>query len=73
MKRVTKKVPLLPNSAKKYTLISDLLRSEPYPEKTPFSENFSMHMLTHRESGPPGCTMNSLFDEDIFQTHPPPP
>ena len=47
MKRVTKKVPLFPNSAKKDTLISDLLRSEPHSEKAPFSVNFRTHMLTH--------------------------
>ncbi len=33
MKRVTKKVPIFLNSAKKDTHISDLLRSEPQFEK----------------------------------------
>ncbi len=47
MKNVTKQVHLFPNSAKKDTLITDLLRSEPQSKKTPFSENFRTHMLTY--------------------------
>ncbi len=55
MKRVRKKVPLLPKSAKKDTLFSDLLRSEPHSEKdTLFCEFLNTHVNTHRKCEPPG-------------------
>ena len=55
MKRVMKKVPLLPKSAKKDTLFSDLLRSEPHSEKgTLFCEFLNMHVNTYSKCGPPG-------------------
>ncbi len=55
MKGVTKKVPLFPNSAKKDTLISDLLRSEPRSKKgTLFWEFPYTHVNTYRKSVPPG-------------------
>ena len=55
MKMVMKKVPLLPKSAKKDTLSSDLLRSEPHSEKgTLFWEFLDKHVNTYRKSGPPG-------------------
>ncbi len=57
-----KKVPLLLKSAKKYTLFSDLLRSEPHLEKgTLFCEFLNMHVNTYRKCGPPGvCTTRGL-------------
>ncbi len=59
MKRVMKKVPLLPKSAKKDTLISDLLRSEPHFEKgTLFCEFLNTHVNTFCKCGPPGCFLN---------------
>ncbi len=39
MMKLMKKVLLLPKSAKKDTLISDLLRSEPHSKESAFSEN----------------------------------
>ena len=49
MKRVMKKVPLLPKSAKKDTLFSDLLRSEPHSEKrTLFCEFLNMHVNSYQ-------------------------
>ncbi len=65
MKRVTKKVPLFLNSAKKDTLISDLLRSEPHSEKGTLSENFCTRMLTHIvEVAPPGSVSLPLQLEE---------
>ncbi len=55
MKRVSKRVHLLPISAKKDTLVSDLLKSEPHFEKgTLFSEFLNTHVNTYRKCGPPG-------------------
>ncbi len=51
MKMIMEKVPLLPTSAKKDTLSSDLLRSEPHSEKgTLFWEFLDKHVNTYRES-----------------------
>ena len=59
LKRVTRKVPLLAYLVKKYTLISDLLRSEPHAEKAPFSEYFRTRMVTHIVNvDPPGEKVN---------------
>ena len=55
MKRVAKKVPLFRISAKKDTLISDLLSSEPHSEKsTLFWESSDKQGNTIRKSGTPG-------------------
>ena len=52
-----KKVPLFIKLAKKDTLISDLLRSEPHPEKgTLFWEFLNTHVNTYHECGSPGST-----------------
>ncbi len=57
MKMDIKRVPLLPKSGKKDTLISDLLRSEPRFEKgTLFWEFSDTHVNIYRESGPPGLS-----------------
>ncbi len=54
MEQLMKKVPLFFKLAKKDTLISDLLRSEPHPEKgTLFWEFLNMHVNTYHECGPP--------------------
>ncbi len=55
------KVPLLPKSAKKRYLISDLLRSEPHSKKSTLVWGFlNMHVSTYRKCGPPGITINDL-------------
>ena len=62
LKRVIIKVPLLPNLSQKDTLISDLLRSEPCPEKVPFSEYSWSHMVTHYQwMAPPGLQSKSVL------------
>ena len=67
MEIVTKKVPLFSNSAKKDTLISDLLRSEPhYGKGTLFWEFSYMPVNIYRKSGPPGnSALTTLLTDDI--------
>ncbi len=53
MKKVAKKVPLLPKSAKKDTLSSDLLSSEPHSDLgTLFGEFSGTHGNTYLKSDP---------------------
>ena len=63
MKIVMKRVPLLPKSAKKDTLSSDLLRSEPHFEKGTLSCEFmDKHVNTYRKSGPPGVVLDWFIE-----------
>ena len=73
MERVTKKVPLFLNSARKDTLISDLLRSEPHSEKgTLFWEFPYTHVNTYRKSGPPGRILRTFAVFWVDMWHPDP-
>ena len=72
MKMVIKKVPLLPKSAKKDTLFSDLLRSEPHSEKgTLFCEFLNKHVNTYRKCGPPGGWAMKMYIFISYSGSPP--
>ncbi len=64
MKRVRKKVPLLPKLARKDTLFSDLLRSEPHSDKgTLFCEFLDTHVNTYCKCGPHGYGIGQYENE----------